>query len=92
MMSVAYYLVSENDNTLGIYLGQLIINSIWTILFFGLKYRLFAFIWIILLFIVSLIMALRYKKINKVSFYLLIPYLLWLIFAGYLNLSIYLLN
>lgn len=92
LMSISYYLVHDNDNTLGIYLIQLVINSIWTILFFGFKFRLLSFFWIILLFIIVLIMALKYKKINKVSFYLLIPYLLWIIFAGYLNLSIYLLN
>ena len=92
MMSISYYLVSNHNNTLGIYLIQLIINSIWTILFFGLNFRLLSFIWIIILFSIVLIMSLRYKKINKVSYYLLIPYLLWLLFAGYLNLSIYFLN
>ena len=81
LMSISYYLVSDNDNTIGIYLGQLIVNSIWTILFFGLQWRLLSFFWIILLFSLVLVMALRYKKINKASFYLLIPYLLWLLFA-----------
>ena len=92
VMSISYYLVSSYNNTLGIYLLQLVINSIWTILFFGLKLRLLSFIWIILLFIIVLIMSLKYKKINKTSFYLLVPYLLWLIFAAYLNISIYILN
>ena len=92
LMSISYYLVEDSNNTLGIYLLQLFFNSIWTILFFGFTARLLSFFWIIILFIIVLIMSLRYKKINKVSFYLLIPYLLWLIFAGYLNISIYLLN
>jgi translocator protein len=92
LMSISYYLVSNNDKTLGIYLIQLVINSLWTLIFFGLKQRLFAFIWLIILLIAVAIMFIKYYKINKKAGYLLIPYLLWLIFAGYLNLSIYLLN
>lgn len=92
MMAISYYLVSKNDKTFGIYFAQLIFNSLWTVLFFGLKLRLLAFIWLIVLFVLVLIMLIRYYKINKTAGYLLVPYSIWLIFAGYLNLSIYLLN
>ena len=92
MMAVSYYLVSSKEKTLGIYLAQLIFNSLWTVLFFGLKLRLLAFIWLVILFILVIIMLIKYYKLNKTAGYLLIPYSLWLIFAGYLNLSIYLLN
>ena len=92
LMSISYYLVSNRQNTKGIYALQLFFNTMWTIIFFGLKWRLFAFIWLIALFIIVIIMLTRYIKINKTAGYLLIPYALWIIFAGYLNLSIYLLN
>ena len=92
LMSISYYLVSNKENTLGIYALQLFFNTMWTILFFCLKWRLFAFIWLIILFIIVIKMIIEYYKINKVSGYLLIPYALWILFAGYLNLSIYLLN
>ena len=92
MMAVSYYLVSSKEKTLGIYLAQLIFNSLWTVLFFGLKLRLLAFIWLVILFILVIIMLIKYYKLNKTAGYLLIPYSLWLIFAGYLNLSIYFLN
>lgn len=92
MMAVSYYLVSSKEKTLGIYLAQLIFNSLWTVLFFGLKLRLLAFIWLVILFILVITMLIKYYKLNKTAGYLLIPYSLWLIFAGYLNLSIYFLN
>ena len=92
LMSITYYVVSNNPNTLKIYLIQLTINSIWTIIFFGLKQRLLSFLWIILLLTIVIIMTIKYYKINNISGYLLIPYIIWLLFAGYLNISIYLLN
>ena len=92
LMSISYYLVNNKDNTLFMYVLQLFFNTMWTIIFFGLKWRLFAFIWLILLLIIVIKMFIEYFKINKLSGYLLIPYILWIIFAGYLNLTIYLLN
>src|SRR5574344_661652 len=92
LMSISYYLVSNSNNTLRIYLIQLILNSLWTLIFFGLKLRLLSFIWLIVFLITVVIMIIKYIKINKLSGYLLIPYLAWLLFAGYLNFSIYLLN
>lgn len=92
LMSISYYLVSDEKDTLGIYSLQLIFNSVWSIIFFGFKFRFLAFIWLIILFIEVLIMFLKYIKINKISGYLLIPYLIWLVIAGYLNISIFILN
>ena len=92
MMAISYYLVSEKSNTFGIYFAQLVFNSLWTVFFFGLKLRLFAFIWLIALFALVILMLVNYYNINKTAGYLLIQYSLWLVFAGYLNLSIYLLN
>lgn len=75
-----------------IYYLQLFVNAMWSIIFFILKWRLFAFIWIILLNILVIIMIIRFYNKNKLSGILQIPYLLWILFASYLNLFIYLLN
>lgn len=87
-----YRSTKTNDRVVGIYFIQLIVNSLWTVLFFGLKLRLFAFIWLILLFVLVLILVKQFYKEDKLSAYLQIPYIIWLVIAGYLNLSIYLLN
>ena len=63
LMSIAYYLVSDHQKTLPIYLSQLIFNSLWTIIFFGLKLRLLAFIWLILLLLQVIYMTSMYFKI-----------------------------
>lgn len=75
-----------------IYYLQLAVNSLWPIIFFTLKFRLLAFFWIILLIILVVIMIDKFFFKNKVAGILQIPYLLWLLFALYLNLSIFLLN
>lgn len=75
-----------------IYYLQLFVNAMWSIIFFILKWRLFAFIWIILLDILIVKMISDFYNKSKVSGLLQIPYLLWALFASYLNLSIYILN
>jgi len=75
-----------------IYYLQLIVNLIWPILFFVFKWRLFSAIWIILLVILVIKMIIDFYRKNKLSAYLQIPYLLWTIFATYLNIGVYLLN
>jgi tryptophan-rich sensory protein len=71
---------------------QLILNAIWTPVFFGLKNTMAAFVIIVLmwLFILKTIMA--FQKINKTAAYLLYPYLAWVSFASILNFSIWFLN
>lgn len=96
LMGVASYLVltSEKPNTaaLTVYGIQLIFNFFWSIIFFNLNLYLLAFIWLVLLWLLILKTALLFYQISEVSGYLMIPYFLWVTFAGYLNLSIYLLN
>lgn len=75
-----------------IYYLQLFINAMWSILFFILKWRLFAFIWILLLAVSVIVMIVHFYKKNKLSGILQIPYLLWVLFASYLNFAIYILN
>ena len=84
---------APNENAIKIlYFFALFVNALWTPIFFGLNAYLFAFFWLILLFILVLIMVIKFYKIDKISAFINIPYLLWLIFAGYLNYTIYLLN
>lgn len=97
LMSISYYIVSsKNDEDKKeaevSYVIQLIINSLWSLIFFGFEAYLFAFIWLLLLLISIIVMIIRFYKVDKTAAYLQIPYLLWVIFAGYLNISIYFLN
>ena len=71
---------------------SLAINFFWSIIFFNMRAYLFAFIWLILLWVVIIIMISDYYKINKTAAYLQIPYLLWVTFAAYLTFAIWLLN
>lgn len=96
LMGTSYALLKEKsltDNKIKtIYYLQLFVNAMWSIFFFTLKWRLFAFIWILILDILVIIMIIEFYKKNKLAGLLQIPYLIWIIFASYLNLSIYLLN
>ena len=75
-----------------IYYLQLIVNLIWPILLFVFKWRLISCIWIILLVFLIIKMIMQFYKQDKLSGYLQIPYLLWTIFATYLNVGVYILN
>ena len=96
LMGLSYAIItiySDLDSDVKtIYYSQLIVNLIWPIIFFVMKNRLLALIWIILLLILIIIMIVKFYKKNKVASLIQIPYLLWTIFATYLNFSIYLLN
>ena len=96
LMGVSYGILKSNNLTNKeidfIYYLQLGVNSLWSIFFFVLKWRLFSVIWILFLAALVVIMIIRFYKQNKLAGLLQIPYLLWIIFATYLNLSIYILN
>ena len=79
-------------STRQLYYIQLAVNALWSIIFFIFKWRLFAFIWILILIILVILMIIDFYKKNKLAGLLQIPYLLWLIFATYLNLGVYILN
>jgi len=83
---------SNSKKALIIYGIQLIINFLWSIIFFNLRIYLFAFIWLLLLWILIIIMIYEFYKVNKLAAYLQIPYLLWVTFAAYLNFMIFILN
>ena len=75
-----------------LYLVQLLFNFFWSIWFFNLQSFGFAFIWLIVLWLLILWMTLTFCKIDRPSAWLQIPYLLWVAFAAYLNLGVWLLN
>lgn len=96
LMGVASYLVLTSGklraNALYAYGIQLILNFFWSILFFNVENYLLAFVWLILLWIAVLVTTVLFFRIRHAAGILMIPYLLWVTFAGYLNLSIALLN
>lgn len=97
LMGISSYLIYEendvhSDCCLKIYLLSLFVNLLWSPVFFSLELRLFAFIIIIVLDLLVAYTILCYYKVNKKAAYLQIPYLIWVLFATYLNLAVYLLN
>ena len=96
LMGISYFIATkDNDDNKEldqIYLLQLLVNFMWPIIFFVLGMYFTAFLWIILLLILVIVMIKELLKVNKISGYLQIPYLIWLLFATYLNLGITLLN
>ena len=99
LMGIASYLIISSDaakedvqNAIFVYALQLGINFFWSIFFFNLQWYLFSFFWLLLLWTFILYTKVVFYRISKPAAYLLIPYLLWVTFAGYLNLGVYLLN
>ena len=96
LMGVSYGILESKSliepKTKFIYYLQIFVNATWSIIFFTSKWRLFAFIWIILLDLLVIIMIIEFYKKNKIAGLIQIPYLLWVLFASYLNLAVYLLN
>jgi tryptophan-rich sensory protein len=79
-------------SALTVYLLQLAANFLWPLIFFGFEAYLWAFIWLLLLLTLVIIMVIRFARISRTAAYLQIPYLVRLLFAGYLNLAIFILN
>ena len=99
LMGFASYLVFVNgrnrrkvQNALFVYGVQLFFNFLWSIIFFNQERYLFAFFWLLALWVLILITLVLFYRIHKPAGLLLIPYLVWVTFAGYLNLGIALLN
>lgn len=96
LMGIASYLViisgKPNRTALIFYGIQLVFNFFWSLIFFNLELYLFAFIWLVILWVLIFITMVLFYKVSEPAGYLMIPYLLWVTFAGYLNYSIYLLN
>ena len=99
VMGISSYLILQSGEdreeirkALTIYAYQLVVNFLWPTFFFNFGWYFFSFLWLVLLWVLVLIMILRFKDISKLAAYMNIPYLVWLTFAGYLNLGIWILN
>ncbi len=96
LLGLSYFLYQNsngNNNTLNkIYYISLAINLLWSIFFFVFKWRLFTIFWTIILLGSVIYLLILFFKEYMLSFYLNIPYLLWLIFATYLTIGVYVLN
>ena len=97
LMGTSCYLIfisndKDKNKALIVYALQLFVNSLWTLFFFRLEWYLFSFFWLILLLVLIIYMIYCFFPINKKASLLQIPYLIWVLFASYLNLGIYILN
>lgn len=96
LMGISYGILKSknltNDKISKIYYAQLFVNLLWSVIFFIFKWRLFAYFWILLLIVLVVLMIKEFYAKNKTAGLLQIPYLIWIVFASFLNLSIYLLN
>ena len=99
LMGLASYFVytSSGDRgkisaALSVYAVQLAIALIWPVPFFRMRLYLFAFLLLLTLLVMIVITAVLFFRISKKAGYLLIPYLVWVTFAGYLNFGVFLLN
>ena len=95
LMGISYFLYRRDQNsqkTIILYYVQLVVNLFWSLFFFLWKLRFFSIIWILLLdiLVISFIKQLSTEK--KISAWLLTPYLIWILFATYLTIGIYILN
>ena len=104
LMGISSYIIyaydAKNDASslnlknkcLSLYAIQLVFNFFWSIIFFKFKLYIFAFAWLVILWIIVFKLMKESNKISKAAAYLLIPYLSWMIFAAYLNIGVAILN
>lgn len=97
LMGIAAYLVWMRDSTgrngaLILYGAQLVFNFFWTLIFFNLQNYALAFFWLLALWLLILLTTLQFFKETTAAGWLLVPYLAWVTFAGYLNAGVWLLN
>ena len=98
MMGTASYLIArlpeseEKKKALTLYGIQLAVTFLWPVFFFNAGWYLFSFAWLLLLWYLVYLCTKAFYHLSEKAGYLMIPYLVWLTFAGYLNFAIFLLN
>ncbi len=99
LMGIALFLIWKNgvkskDNkiALSLFVSQLFLNILWSIIFFDLHSPVGAFLEIIFLWLTIFTTIIAFKKISRAAAWLLVPYLVWVSFAAYLNFTIWMLN
>ena len=96
MMTLAiwffWHTKSRDINTVYIYFVHIVFNTTWSIVFFGLHQIFLALVILMILILLIIVLILRFKRVNFVSYYLMIPYLLWCCYALFLNFNLFILN
>mgnify|MGYP001364399840 FL=1 len=96
MMTIAIWLFwhSKNRdlNTIYIYFIHIVFNTTWSIVFFGLHQIFTALVVLLLLIFLIITLILKFKRVNLISYYLMFPYLLWTVYALFLNINLLVLN
>lgn len=99
LMGLASYLVTtasapkaQIEPALKLYGWQLFFNFFWSLIFFGMQQYWFAFVWLLVLWVLIILTTISFYRISKPAAYLMIPYLIWVTFAAYLNAGIAALN
>ncbi len=82
----------KEENAIAIFVLQLVLNILWSVIFFGLKMPAVAFVEILMLWVAILYTIVNFYRISKLAAYLLIPYIVWVTLAAILNFSIITLN
>ena len=83
---------SRDMKTVYIYFIHIVFNTTWSIVFFGFHQILLALVVLMILIFLIVILIIRFKRVNSVSYYLMIPYLLWCCYALFLNINLLILN
>ena len=96
MMTIAvwnfWHIKNRDMNTVYIYFIHIIINTTWSVVFFAFHKIFLAMLVLITLIIFIFLLIIRFKSVNKLSYYLMIPYLLWCFYALFLNINLVILN
>ena len=99
LMGISTYLIwrkaddsAAASKAQNLYFYQLVVNFLWSFLFFNYQWYFFSFLWILLLWVLVAFMIKTFASVSKTAPYINIPYLLWLTFASYLNLGVWWLN
>ena len=82
----------ERNRSLNLMVAQLVVNFFWPLLFFNARAYGFALLWLLLLLVLVVWMTLEFRKVSPLAALLQIPYILWLLFATYLNTAVWYLN
>ncbi|MBI2473981.1 tryptophan-rich sensory protein [Candidatus Uhrbacteria bacterium] len=99
LMGIAAFLVwrkglerKDVKIALSIFIGQLVLNTLWSMIFFGLHSPGGALVEIMFLWLAIVATIITFAKVSKPAAWILTPYILWVSFAAYLNYSIWILN
>ena len=96
MMTLAiwffWHTKNRDINTVYIYFIHIVFNTTWSIVFFGFHLIFLALVVLLILILLIIILLIRFKRVNFVSYYLMIPYLLWCCYALFLNFNLLILN